>query len=683
MRTYRCAVIAVIASLAVGMAAGRAVAQSPPSDPFFVSITPSGAAVVVGKKPDIAAEFAGPITPGSLLVTLDQTDISQLVSRTETGFRYTSIMVLPVGAHNLRIVVSDASGTRHERTQPFTIRHTQAFEEAYVKNNLSTIYQYAAVKPADATTSTTTPPGTSGATVSPPTVSAIPRSKVEGNLKTDAKVKEQGWDFTLTSNARYFDQDTPATAPLEKGVNVANWLATAGYAQDRFKTKLSLGDVQINETPLTISGLSRKGTVLATEYDMVNLDLFSAWTGQDFGLDGGVGIGDYRDDYLTGAAGGVKLFNKRLEAKAVYVTGSERSHNALTTNTSTLLPQPNTLGTVTTTGHKRGDAVGLLLASDFFQNRLKTDMEVDMSRFDPDITDEFDQRTDYAYRARAFGVLDWYSYEVLHEYYGRDYGIVGNSGLQKDKRGASIRNGFNFGWQAINLQLARYNDNVRGDEMVPRIVNYQITADYALMKFPTVPMGVNYQKVIQDSTREPVGATSVDLQSDTVSGRVNYVVGGFNVGYVPSYSVMNDRTSTGADTWMLMNTLTSAYAAQWYSVASALSWNRSAVHPANVRTDTVTGTLDLRTKFLNDRAWFDTSGSYTIIRATDHSADARTLNFTSALGYNLVDYFKGFVEPAVSLKASYLKNLDRVNASGSKDEFILYLLFTANLPVAF
>ena len=646
-------------------------AQQPSGpDPFFTSITPADQAVLVGKKPDIGAEFSGPTTPDSLFVALDQTDVTQLVKRTETGFRYTPILALLPGSHTLRIVVADQNGARHERVVPFTSRHTQAFEEASAKNDLSAIYQYAAVKPDVATAG-----GSSQAT--------IPRSKIEGNLKTDAKVKEQAWEFALTSNARYFDQSAPAASPLDKGVNIANWLATGTYTREQLKTKLSLGDVQVTETPYTISGLSRKGTVFDAEYDVASLHLFSAWTGQKFGLDGGVGIGDYRDDYLVGGSAGINLFDKRLELKAVYASGTDRSANALQADTSTQTPLQNTLGTTTTPGHKRGDVVGLLVTSDFFQSRFQTDLEGDVSRYDPDTTDEFGRKTDYAQRARAFGAIDWYSYEGVYEYFGPNYAVIGNEGLAKDKRGVSLRNGFNFGWHTLNLMASRYNDNVRGNDLFPRIVNYQVTADYALSWIPTLPMGVNYQKTIQDSTREPAGTTPVDLQSDTISGRVTYTAGKFTVGYYPSYSIMDDKSPADNDTTTLTNTLASSYAMPAFTIAPSLSWSRSTVHPTDVRTDTLTGTLDLRTTFFHDRASFATGGSYSIVRADNGSNNTRTLNLTATLGYNLVDFVKGFLEPNISLKASYLKNTDRVNTSGGKDEFLLYLVFTANLPVSF
>ena len=423
----------------------------------------------------------------TLLVLLDGADITQLLDVTEKGFHYTSFLVLPAGMHTISISASDRRGNASSSGISHLPHGTPGHSRRLTpSNDASFIYE--------------TP------LTNPDKFPEIPDSKAEGNLRSDTKIKEGAWESTFNTNLRYFDQSLPSS--IEKGISVANWIFTGSYAKDLMQLKAAIGDVQVNETMYTVSNIARRGGVLTFQYDNVQVNTFSVRSEQVFGFNGGTGIEGTSDDHILGASGSIQLFDRRLSVKTVYATGGEPS---------------GSFGISTTAGKKKGDVIGFLVTSDFFENKLKTEIETGFSNYDPDTADTFGNKSDKAYKLKVGGYLGSYNYEAAYEFIGRDYAVVGNQMIQKDKQGVTFINGLNLSPHAINVTFSRYNDNVEGDDLFPRIVNYQAMLDYSFSKIPNLPIGFNYQKSVQDSTREPSGGYELKMYTDTVSGRVNYM----------------------------------------------------------------------------------------------------------------------------------------------------------------
>lgn len=568
-------------------------------------ITPAENEEIVDKRPEVKVEFIEAVALSTLVVILDGIDITALLTVTGKGFDYRPFMVLPAGAHNLSISAADKEGRQLGKNISFSSRHSAAFEEAYIYNEASVAYETVLAKPDIAAAD----------------------SKVEGNLRSDTKVKGKEWEFTFNTNLRFLDQSAPVPLPQKKGIDAANWIFTGTYSKERFRFKTGIGDIQVNETPYTVFNLARKGGLFSFESDMYQLNVFSVKSQQVFGLKGGTGIDLRPDDHhILGVSGGVKLFDKKVEFKTIYVTGGESG---------------NSFGISTTPGARKGDVTGFVLTSDFFENKLRTEFELDLSEFDPDTSDEFKARSDKAYRLKAQGILGTYNYEVLYEYIGRDYEVVGNQMIQKDKEGLSVRGGAGLKVHAINLMLSRYNDNVTEDGLFPRIVNYQGVLDYSFNGVPNLPMGVGYQKNIMNSEKEPPGTSPVDFDTDTVAGRVGYMIDKFNFGFQTSYSLMNDKTATNNDTTTVTYTLTPSYNAPDLMINPNFSLNQSKSRVTDVRTDTYTVNLDLRTKFFRDRAFFDLGGTYNIIKDDKGSVNTRNLVANFRLAYAIKNFLRG------------------------------------------
>lgn len=614
---------------------------------LFKVLYPKEGSEIIAKKPNIKVEFDEKVKKETIVVLFDGTDVTQLVIFTERGFEFKPFNVVSPGSHTLIISAKDNENNQIEKTLSFQTKHTEVFNEAWSNNNATIIYE-GVLKKSD-------------------TLGNLPYSKIEGNLSSDTKLKNQTWEFTFNTNLRYFDQSEPLAPPQKKGYDIINWILTGTYTKDLFKAKTSIGDIQITETPYTISGLSRKGGLFNIEYDIFQLNAFTVKSEAIYGSRGGTGIETSNHDHIMGLSAGLKLFDKKMEFKTIYVTGGEPSTG---------------FGISSFGGNRHGDVLGFLVNSNFFENKLNTDFEIDFSKYDPDTSDEFAKDSDKAYRAKIYGAIDKYNYEAMYEYIGRDYQIVGNT-IQKDRQGYSLRGGANWDWHSLNLSFSRYNDNVRGDEIFPRIYNTQMALDYSFNKIPELPLGLSYQKSIQKSTKEPEETNKINIETDTISGRINYVKDKINIGFTTAYSFLNDKTEANNDTTSITYTLTPVYTDVNFSFSTSFSLNQSKIKLTGIRTDSYTTNLDLRTKFLNQRATFDIAGTYTITKANDGSTNTRNLNGTVQLAYDLGKFIKDYAKPVIALKATYSKITDKINSLSDRDEFVLYLVFTTNMPFSF
>lgn len=636
-----------LCTLLTPAAYGEEQQQPSPTVEWVRLVTPADNAKIVSKKPEIRVEFPEPLPVQTLIVMLDGTDITQLLAVSDKGFVYNPFMVLNAGSHSLSISVTDKEGRQLQKNYSFTTRHSVPFEEAYSSNEASIIYDTILSEPDK--------------------FPNIPDSKVEGNLSSNSKIREKEWEFTFNTNVRYLDQNRPVFQPLQKGPDVANWVFNSSYSKDQLRLSSSIGDIQVNETQYTVFGLARKGGVFSFQYDTIKLSAFSVQSQQFYGLKG-IGIEGSLDDHILGASGGISLFDNKLEVKTVYVTGGEPG---------------SSFGISTTDGSKKGDVIGFLLKSDFFENKMKTEFETAFSNYDPDNADEFGSKSDKAYKLKIDGYLGTYNYEAMYEYIGRDFAVVGNQMIQKDKQGVSIRNGLNLGVHSVNLFLSRYNDNVTGDDMFPRIVNYQGNLDYSFNGIPNLPIGFNYQKSVQDSTKEPAGYYELLIHADTLSGRINYMLDKFVIGFQTTYSLMNDKTPSNNDTTNVNYTITTSYNIPNISINPAFSFNQSQYHSTDLMTDTYTVNLDVRTKFLKEMGSFDVGGTYNVTKANDGSVNTRNLNTNFRLAYNIKGLLKGFMNPTIALRGTYIKNIDEVYSQSTNDEFILFLVLATSIPFSF
>jgi hypothetical protein len=621
------------------------------SDSLIQLLTPPEGTQVIGKKPVIECSIKVPFDPQKLLVLLDGTDVSGILEITPEGFKYRPMGVLVSGNHTLSITAYTAEGMELKKDFTFSTRHSAAFEEAYSNNEITTLYEKLL--------------GQSDEAINQPSW------KEESNLASDSKLKEKGWEFRFNTNVRHLDQNLLVTPPLEKGLSLANYLFQGKYTANRFSFLSEIGDVQINETSNTVQGLARRGGDLVFQSKDLHLQLrsFVVKSEQVFGFNGGMGIEGPSDDHIMGVSGDVGLISDKLRFRTIYVRGGEEG---------------DSLGISTTGGEKKGDVLGLLLTTDFFKQKLKTETEVDFSRFDADTSDEFPRDHDKAYRLKIGGASGIYTYEGLYEYMGPNYEVIGNPYLQKNREGYTLKAGANHPIHIVNLSFSQYNDNVNKDDLYPRIYTYQGTADYIFNKFQSLPIGLSYQKTRLDSRWEPPETFPIKIDTDTVIGTINYIKPPWNLGFSTSYSLQNDLTDESNDTTNVTLTLTPALILDKpsLSVSPSYSFTRSISRITNVHTDTHTATLDLRGDLFDKKLSYGFGGTHSIFKASDGSSNQDTLSTNFNVLYLLVKNLWGILNPSVGIRGLYNRTNDRI-LDQTTNEFALFLVIQTTMQFSF
>lgn len=619
--------------------------ESPQKEAIEV-IIPKSNYVVIDKKPDVKVEIAASYAKESLNVLLDNGDITAMLELTPGGFVYRPFEVLSAGQHTLSIRLRTVDGAEVQKEYTFSIRHSEAFDTAYTTNELSAVYERALRKD---------------------NIPQIPNAKLETNLASNALIKEKEWEFSLKTNLRYTDQNITNSALIKKGFNIANYLLQGKYNRADTRLGFEVGDLTFNETQNTFSNLARRGGRLSAQYSDVALSAFVVKSEQVYGFRGGMGLDTAPEDHIKGAVGEVALFSKRLNIKAIYLTGEGRS---------------SSLGIYSTGERVKGDVLGFVLKSDIIEQKLNAEAEFDTSKFDSDTTDSFDPKKDKAYRLRLGGNADRYNYNAVYEYTGPDYASIGSSGAQKNREGFTVGTGAAFNIHSINLTLSRYNDNVNKDPLYARINTYQGGLNYTFSKIQELPIGLNYQLTLTDSSMEPEGETPQHTSTDTLSGTINYTKDRWNLGFQSSWSRQNNRVSDSSDTTTTTFTLTPVYSGDNITISPNLSFNKSRYPSTGLATDTYTANLDLRGKAFHKKITYELAGTYSRTKASDNSTDSDTLNANFRVAYLLSPRIIGLHNTTVGVRGQYQQTNNRLSGTDT-DDLALLLVLSTGIPFSY
>lgn len=648
LKSMRIAALFAVLFMATPLAhAAQESGAGPGAGGWMVLASPVENTIVIGRKPSIKGAFLKEVVPETVVIQIDGTDFTPVASRTSSGFQVTPPLPLPPGPHRIVVTAQGRDGQPLTHTASFSSRHTDAIEEIGSNNRITASYDQTLTKPSSLDNS-------------------ISDWKVEANLTSSSVLREGPWKLSLDGVARYKDQELPIPFPERKGADIISYTARAGYEKSGIKAGVAAGEVIVDETPYTLTSLGRRGMTFSGDSPLFGFDLFSVRGDSVYGTRGGLTADGGSDRNIQGGSGTVRLFSNRMALKAVFIDGGEPtgSYNVLTTG-----------------GGKKGNVLGFRMTTDFFSGRLKSDFEVDFSDFNPDTSVTGDNsRGDHAFRAGLAGSKGIFSYEALFEHVGRDYEVVGNQGLAKNREGGKVGGSANFGGQTLGVNISRYNDNVKDDPTLPVNVFWEANALYGLTRWPTLPVMVAYKFGRQESDDVPgsVGKT-LDRTSHDVSGQVSHLAGFVTTSLSGGYSTTDDRTVLGADTTSWNIRLAPGF--NWPALSLTPSAAYSETRIQQVRTEIATLGLDGRGQFFQSRLTAELGGSWTSTVASDRSADNRALRGNFRVSYNPRPFLSGYFTPSVAFRGTYERVEDRITPASGRDEWSLFLTITADIPV--
>jgi len=620
-----------------------------PAGAWASLLAPAENGVAIGRKPVIKGLFHRPVDPASVAIFVDGIDYTALSVRTPAGFEVIPPLPLPPGAHQVSVSARDASGAPHLHQFSFRSKHYESIDEAVSRNDLTGTYEVALRKPTSQD-------------------NVVSNAREEANLVSSSLVRSGPWKASLDGTARYKDQSLPIPYPEREGADIINYTFRAGYDRQPVKVEAAVGDVLVNETPYTLPFLARRGATLEANAGMFSLRGFSVRSDAVYGTRGGLSLSGGLDRHIRGGSGAVRLFGNKMELRGVYVDGGEI---------------PGGFNVSTTSGGERGgDVVGFLWTSNFFAGKFQTDVEADFSRFRQGAQDNVLSNSDHAFRVRGFGASSIYTYEALFEYVGRDYEVVGNPGLARNREGGRLSGGANFGKQTLSASVSRYNDNVRGDEAFPVNVLWHGDLTYGLTRWQTLPMSGTLAWDRQRSEDVPaLDNNALNRDTGTVTAQVSYVAGFVNTSLSGSYSKTDDKSilNSDSDTWNVRLAPMFLFGAS--SVTPSAAYSEATA--ADVRTDTVTLGLDGRTQMYRNKITGEIGSSYFTAKRTDNAQDSGTFTGNFRIGYAFDPLFRELFRPSVAFHGTYNHVKDRIAPASDRDEWTLFLTVAAQIPVVF
>lgn len=644
--------IMVLLVAAGGSSSGQESAQPVAGGGWMSLVSPAENALVVARKPTIRGAFLKEVVPESVVVYIDGTDYTAIAAKTSGGFVVTPPFPLSPGTHQIQVMAQDREGQAQSYTASFSSRHTNAIEEIGSNNRLTAAYDQVLKKSSslDNTTSDW---------------------RMEANLTSSSILRNGPWKLSLDGVARYKDEELPIAFPERRGADVISYVAKGGYEKNGVKAEAAAGDLVIEESPYTLTGLGRRGVSLSGDAGFFAFDLFSVRGDAVYGTRGGLSADGGTDRHIRGGSGTIRLFSKRVALKTVYVDGGEPqgSYNIGTTVGGT------------TGGGKAGKVLGFRLTTDFLAGKVKSDFELDFSEFNPDTSLAGDNvLDDHAFRAGIYGAAGILTYDATFEYVGRDYEVVGNQMLAKNREGARVGGAATFGTQRLDLHVSRYNDNVKNDPLLPVNVHWEANLLYGLNRWPTLPISIAYKFGHQASDDvSGVPEKTLDKISHDVNGQLSYVSGIVFTSLSGGYSRTDDGTIVNADSTAWNVRLAPGFTWPTLSFTPSAAYNETLL--GQLRTETATLGLDGRAHFFQSRLTAEAGGSCAFTRTSDRSQENRALNGTFRIAYSPGPLLSGHFVPTVAFRGLYDRLDDKITPTSDRDNLTLFLTITAEIPV--
>ena len=424
-------------------------------------------------------------------------------------------------------------------------------------------------------------------------------------------------EFTARPAGNPFADSTPASL-LQRGE----------YIGSSFTIQTAMGDIGVSETTNTVWGLTGKGGKFGLRSgnceNAIRLSSFAA-TGAS-------------DSMVVGLSGEVTFLAESARLKSIYASGRER-----------VKPVGKRHGT----GELRGDVLGLVAVLEPFRGMLAAEAEVDFAVFDRDTADDIGPVHDRAYRVKAGGAMGHFRYSALHESTGKDYRLMGSTVPKRDREGIALGMGANFESNALDVQFSRYNNNTGNSPVHPRLYQYETVVDYAFSGFKALPVGMQYRKVLLDSAREPAGFEPKETDTETVSGRLNGLTGGWDLGLQVSYFQRSERVRDQREAAGGVLIFTPKFTAPHVAVAPDFSMKRSTYFPTRFCTDELAVGLGINGR-LHGKLDYRLKGGFKREQRTDLPASGKeTLGANLTAGYQFGRIFKVFRQPSLGIKGEY------------------------------
>jgi hypothetical protein len=622
----------------------------------LVLLSPQPGTTVTAKKPRITFQSRQPLMEEGKIVFLDGNDITALVMPTESVniYTFTPPEALSGGPHTLYIYAVSVDGTPLEEEFSFASRQSESFEEISSRNTLSLIQKTVLSRDTSDSSGLSSSSG-----------EEFPYASIDSYLSSESNLKEGNFHSSARANLRYYEQNAKLAEPEKTGGQILDFLITANHSGEDSASHIEVGDTTINQSENTLNYLTRRGGQAGLTLGRFSISGFSV-LGQESAYDfDGLGFGFNSNDHIFGASLETVFFDRQLVLKIIHTRGGE---------------EEDSMGSWSEGGAIKGDVTGLLLQSDFFDQRLITDFELDFSEFNAD-TSTADSETDLAYRLGFSGRHDIYEYQAGYRYTGPMYQVVGNTSTVRDWAGFDFSAGAYLDEHAFKMLFNYFWDNVENDDLFARITSLTGGAEYQFSGWTDFPVGILAEYNTQSSEDEPSGMENISLDTYQITGNINYVKESWFVAMSSSYAEQNDTTEYNRDTRLFSFEIAPSYTMAVFSVLPSYRLNISEDIANAVRTTSNTVTMDISSNFFANTLLGEMGGTYDWSEADDNSSKINNTDLYLRLNFR-PDFLRFAEGSGIALEYHYTCQEDEIYDWTSREN-ILTLVFSGAFPYTF
>lgn len=496
-----------------------------------------------------------------------------------------------------------------------------------------------------------------------------PREKeLLGQLDLTFEGKKGGDTFKFEASPRYYNKDDKGEG-RDHLWNLPKLYFLFSHDGEKLDTSFELGDLSIDESPYTASGLIRRGLGAGVAlFDRLKVRGYSVRTTETVAISDGLGIGE-RDFRLDGGSLSVDLLKEGLlTIKTVYLNGRLGDQTFFTTATG----EPPV----------KGETLGFILGSSLPEKGLKGEMEFTRSDFDSNTTDTVASKKDEAKRIGLSFTHGGLNLGGNVFRIGRDFRSIGSLGSPWDQEGYTLTGGYTKGPASLNLSFTDSKDNVEKEPDRSRIETRTGTAglSYSIIEWAT--LGLNYSRALQDSTYNPSGTIPVENTTDTYGASLGLSSKGNSITIGGSLSHFNDESELNLDNRRGEVRIEGLYQREgFFSLRPRLEFTRSKDLSTLVRTDGRLAALESSIIIIQETLTLDLRGTAAFNKATDNSVKDRTYNLFTRLALNIGRLVPWIGRQVLSLKFDYKGIDDDVNPANDRVEKLIFLAFEGSLSI--
>ena len=618
--------------------------------------------VYIAKKPVIECRLKGYDPDEIETVLLDDTDITDAIEKSGEGFVFKPMLHVAGGKHTLTVILyHNDEEVQEEYT--FKTRQSRSFETMQTKVDTTLVLQALLDKSSD--------------------VTGVPYTKAQGDVGIASELKDEAWSYAFRGNLRYLDQSAPVESPLRKGFDLAGYLFSAAYTDERMSAVIDVGDVEVTESEYGIQGVSSRGAQAKLLYDTVEAHAYLVDGTGNYGWYGGMGLSPRSEDHLYG--GSVeKTFFEATKVRVAYLKGGRTGEDFGTSDDSVENGSGDAIG-------RAGQVLALVFETPVIGEKLHLAGEYDLSDYDADTRDEYGKVSDHAWNVKLDGYLnDHYSYNLLYEYIGDRYASIGAEGIEGDNEGYG--GAFNAEFDAYSLALtgSRYHDNVGDSRLYARVFTTKGGLSYAYRGIENTTLSASLGRSFRKSDKEPTADDRVSVMSDLMGLGWEYAVQAwmFHLGYQYAKEKDNVEHAKSIDN---VFTFTPSYTGEMFHVEPSFTYEHA--HDSRTeKVETYTVGLALGGMIVPETVTYDISSTYER-RLPDESAAGYLFQVQGQIAYNLKAPTAAMNHPVIGLRATYNNAKDAGteedesetpgNLTGSGENYLVSVFLSVPLSLVY